>query len=210
MRLIVNALAQSRGNRMLFRDLSFKVESGEALILSGPNGTGKTTLLRTIAGLVPQEAGTVALEGGDDERSVGDQAHLVGHANAIKGALTVAENAVAWSAILGGTSDVAPALDALDIGSLTDIPAQYLSAGQKRRLGLARLLLAPRPLWLLDEPTVSLDAGNRERVAVLIKAHMTRGGIVIAATHLPLGVDGARELALGPHDSDFDQTPGQP
>ncbi len=196
MRLVVDRLAQSRGDHMLFRDLTFAVGAGEILVLTGPNGTGKTTLLRTLAGLLPAATGTVALIGGDVELGVGEQAHVVGHTDAIKGALSVVENAMAWSAILGGPKDVEPALDALALRDLAPIPAQYLSAGQKRRLGLARLLLAPRPLWLLDEPTVSLDAINRDRVAGLIEAHAAGGGIVVVATHLPLGLATARELAL--------------
>jgi heme exporter protein A len=197
MQLVVEALTQSRGPRVLFHNLSFTVSAGEAVVLTGPNGTGKTTLLRTLSGLLQPEAGTVRLDGADDESSVGEHCHLVGHTNAIKGALTVWENADAWCAILGGTRDVSAALDQLDLAALASIPAQYLSAGQKRRLGLARLLLAPRPIWLLDEPTVSLDARSRDRVADLVKAHIHGGGIVIAATHLPLGLEGARELKLG-------------
>jgi heme exporter protein A len=196
MRLIVEHLAQTRGNRTLFRDLSFSVASGEVLVLTGPNGTGKTTLLRMLAGLIQPEAGTVTLDGGDAERSVGEQAHLVGHNNAIKAQLTVAENAAAWAAILGGAEDIGSALDALDLTALAAIPTQFLSAGQKRRLGLVRLLVAPRPLWLLDEPTVSLDVASTARVAGLVRAHIANGGLAIAATHVPLGFDGARELVL--------------
>ena len=196
-RLVVEKLAQSRGVRTLFRDLSFAVPAGETLLLTGPNGTGKTTLLRTIAGLLSAEHGVIALEGGDAELSVGEQAHLLGHANAIKAQLTVLENARAWAAILGGAPDVVATLDALDLTALASIPAGYLSAGQKRRLGLARLLVAARPIWLLDEPTVSLDAENRERVAALVAAHVGGGGLVIAATHLPLGIEAARTLDLG-------------
>ena len=197
MRLVVENLAQSRGGRTLFRDLSFTVAAGEALILTGPNGTGKTTLLRTLAGLLLPEQGVVRLDRGDAELSVGEQVHLVGHDNAVKGQLTVAENARAWAAILGGSSAIGPTLDALDLSALSAIPAAYLSAGQKRRLGLARLLLAARPLWLLDEPTVSLDADNRERVTALVASHVAKGGIAIAATHLPLGLEPARTLDLG-------------
>jgi heme exporter protein A len=207
MKLVVDHLTQSRGGRTLFADLSFSVAAGDVLILTGPNGTGKTTLLRTLAGLLPPDAGTVTLEGGDDERNVGEQAHLVGHANAIKAQLTVAENAAAWSAILGGIADIAPALAALDLAQLADIPAQFLSAGQKRRLGLARLLLAPRTLWLLDEPTVSLDMANTARIAGLIQSHAANGGMAIAATHLPLGLTGARELAMkGRDEPSLDET----
>ena len=136
-------------------------------------------------------------EGGDAERGVGEQAHLLGHANAVKSQLTVLENARAWASILGGSADVGATLDRLDLSALAAIPAGYLSAGQKRRLGLARLLLAARPLWLLDEPTVSLDAENRDRVAALVARHVSAGGLVIAATHLPLGLEMARTLDLG-------------
>lgn len=200
MRLVVENLAQERGGRELLAGLSFVVAGGETVLLTGPNGAGKTTLLRTLAGLIAPTAGHISLEGGDGERSVGEQAHLIGHGNAVKPQLTVRENATAWAEILGGGGSadgaIDAALEALDLTALAAIPAQLLSAGQKRRLGLARLLLAPRPLWLLDEPTVSLDAANTERVAALVRQHVATGGMVIAATHVPLGLAGARELSL--------------
>jgi heme exporter protein A len=196
MRLIVEELNQTRGDRHLFAGLSFEVAAGEALVLTGPNGAGKTTLLRTLAGLLAPAAGRIVLEGGDREATVGEQAHLIGHANAIKPRLTVAQNLAFWARYLGGTMPSDAALAALDLAPLAAIPAAYLSAGQKRRLGLARLLAAPRPIWLLDEPTVSLDAANRDRLAALVQAHRQQGGLVLAATHLPLGLEAPRELAL--------------
>ena len=192
MRLIAEALTSTRGGRSLFSDLSFSVEGGEALVLMGPNGAGKTTLIRIVAGLLAPSAGAVRLDGGDAERSVGEQCHYVGHLNALKAGLTVEENAGFWCRFLdqGGAADrVEAALLAFGLAELGDIPAAYLSAGQKRRLGLARLLLAERPVWLLDEPTVSLDQAAQEMLAAAAGAHLAAGG--------PLGFARARELHLG-------------
>ena len=200
MRLIAEALTSTRGGRSLFSDLSFSVEGGEALVLMGPNGAGKTTLIRILAGLLAPSAGAVRLDGGDAERSVGEQCHYVGHLNALKAGLTVEENAGFWCRFLdqGGAADrVEAALLAFGLAELGDIPAAYLSAGQKRRLGLARLLLAERPVWLLDEPTVSLDQAAQEMLAAAAGAHLAAGGLVVAATHVPLGFARARELHLG-------------
>ena len=166
MKLIAEGLTSIRGGRTLFAGLSFAVGAGEALLLLGPNGAGKTTLIRTIAGLLGPAAGTIRLEGGDAERSVGEQCHYVGHLNAVKSSLTVEENATFWCRFLGGRRDgLDAALAAFGLAALRDIPAAYLSAGQKRRLGLARVLLADRPIWLLDEPTVSLDRAAQEVLA---------------------------------------------
>ena len=167
-------------------------------MLVGPNGAGKTTLLRTIAGFLRPAAGTIHLEGGGDELSVAEQAHFIGHANAIKAHLTVRENVVFWAKYLGGAADaearVDAALEHFAISALAEFPAAYLSAGQKRRVGLARLLVAARPLWLLDEPTVSLDAASTKVLGAAVNAHLANGGLVIAATHLPLGFARAREF----------------
>jgi heme exporter protein A len=198
MKLIAEGLTSIRGDRTLFAGLAFTIGGGEALLLLGPNGSGKTTLIRTVAGLLAPAAGTIRIEGGDAERSVGEQCHYVGHLNAVKSSLTVEENAKFWCRFLGGREDrVEEALAAFGLAALRDIPSAYLSAGQKRRLGLARVLLAERPIWLLDEPTVSLDSAAQDMLAAAATAHLAAGGLVIAATHAPLGVAGARELHLG-------------
>lgn len=198
MHLTVAGLALSRGGRTLQADLDFRVAAGEALALTGPNGVGKTTLLRALAGFIRPDSGTIALAGGDDDLTVGEQCHFIGHLNGIKPGLTVAENTTFWATYLGGSADTEPALDRLNLTAIRHIPAAYLSAGQKRRLGLARLLLAERPLWLLDEPTVSLDETSRRILADMIDAHVAAGGMAIIATHLPLGLSAQRHLVLSP------------
>jgi heme exporter protein A len=198
MKLIAEGLTSIRGERTLFAGLTFTLGMGEALLLLGPNGSGKTTLIRTVAGLLAPAAGTIRIQGGDAERSVGEQCHYVGHLNAIKSSLTVEENATFWCRFLGGRNEsIEAALRAFGLAALRDIPAAYLSAGQKRRLGLARVLMAARPIWLLDEPTVSLDSAALGMLAAAAAAHLAAGGLVIAATHVPLGVASARELHLG-------------
>lgn len=198
MKLIADALTVIRGGRTLFSGLSFAVGGGEAMLLMGPNGAGKTTLIRTIAGLLGPTAGSIRLDGGNAERSVGEQCHYVGHQNAIKSSLSVEENAAFWCGFLGGGADrITTALTAFGLPALRDIPAAYLSAGQKRRLGLARVLLADRPIWLLDEPTVSLDSAAQNALVRAVDAHIARGGLVVAATHVPLAFARSRELHLG-------------
>lgn len=200
MDLVAHNLVISRGGRIVVGGVSLRVGGGEALVLTGPNGSGKTTLLKALAGLIAPDAGRIALDGGDEESSVGEQCHLIAHRDAVKSALTVGENARFWARYLGGSeAGVGAALERLGLDMLVDVPAGYLSAGQRRRLGLVRLALAVRPVWLLDEPTVSLDAASVEALGAMVRAHLAEGGMVVAATHVPLGFDEgkSRELRLG-------------
>ncbi len=194
--LSASALACRRGGRTVFRDLDFSVGSGQALLVTGRNGAGKSSLLRMIAGLIRIEGGTLSLSGGDDERSIGEQAHYLGHADALKSSLSVEENLAFWIAWLGGAGNPLQALATVGLDALAALPAAYLSAGQKRRLSIARLIAVERPLWLLDEPTSALDTASQAMLLELMRAQVARGGIVVAATHLPLGLDEARELKL--------------
>jgi heme exporter protein A len=199
MKLVADRLAGARGGRTLFSGLSFALEGGEAMLLKGPNGAGKTTLIRMIVGLLAPAAGRIALEGGDAELSLGEQCHYVGHLNAVKSSLTVEENAAFWCRFLEAPdagARIEPALANFGLAELRDMPAAYLSAGQKRRLGLARVLLAERPIWLLDEPSVSLDRTAQGMLGVAVNEHVAAGGLVVAATHVPLGFAKARELEL--------------
>lgn len=186
MRLSGQNLVCVRGGREVFAELSFAVDGGEALSLVGPNGAGKSSLLRLIAGLVRPALGALSLDGGDDERSIGEHCHYLGHLDALKPSLSLRENVVFWRSFYGGTSSVEAALDAVSLAPLMHLPAGFLSAGQKRRAALARLRVADRPIWLLDEPTSALDTGAQERLFAIVGEHLAKGGIVIAATHQPL------------------------
>ena len=196
MQLLADNLACVRGGREVFAGLNFAVPAGEALMVTGHNGAGKSSLLRTIAGLVRLAAGTLALKGGDGELSIAEQAHYLDHHDALKGALTVAENLDFWRGYLGG-SETNDALETVGLGALADLPAAYLSAGQKRRLSIARLIAVKRPIWLLDEPTSVLDETARTRLAALMRAHLQGGGLIVAASHGAIGLERARELKLG-------------
>jgi heme exporter protein A len=202
LQLIAEDLVIERGGRVVIDGLSFTVSEGEALVLSGANGAGKTTLLRTLAGYIRPAGGKVRLDGGDDELTISEQAHVVGHANAVKSSMTVFENAAFWSDYLSATApdagSIERALHHFGLEDLVEFPAAYLSAGQRRRLGLARLLLAPRPLWLLDEPTVSLDVASSDRLVAAVNDHTRGGGLAIIATHVPLALERIRTLTIGP------------
>jgi heme exporter protein A len=199
MRLSAWDLTIERGGRRLFAGLSFVADQGVGLIVTGPNGAGKSSLLRALCGFLPLEAGGFALEGGDAERTVGEQAHYLGHADGVKGALTAGENLAFAAAMLGGRSSREAQRDALarvGLAHVIDFPARLLSAGQRRRVALARLLIADRPLWLLDEPATALDAAARAALAAIMQERLRGGGIIVAAAHAPLGLDGAQELRL--------------
>jgi heme exporter protein A len=198
MRLRADGLAAFRGERLVLEDIGFTVPAGGALLLLGANGSGKSTLLRVLAGLKRPDAGT--LFWGEADLLADPIAHAacvayVGHLDSVKPGLTVAEN-LALAARLGGRA-IGEALVALDLAELEELPARMLSAGQKRRLALARLALARAELWLLDEPTLGLDTASVARFGAMLAGHRASGGVVVAATHLPLPLPGAAELRLG-------------
>jgi heme exporter protein A len=198
MRLFAVDLACHRGGRDVFAGLSFALASGEVLTVTGRNGAGKSSLLRTIVGLVRIAQGKLSLEGGDPELTIAEQAHYLGHQDALKPSLTVAENLRFWAGFLGTqAANIHPALAAVGLDELADLPAAYLSAGQRRRLSIARLVAVKRPVWLLDEPTSTLDTSAQDRLTGLMQAHLAEGGLVMAATHGAIGLESARELRLG-------------
>lgn len=189
MRLVVDTLSCARGGLPVLAGVGFAVDPGEALILRGPNGAGKTTLLRTLAGLTPPLAGRID--------APEDAIAYAGHADGLKAQLSVAENLAFWAGVFGAGA-IAPAIDAFDLAALAERPAGNLSAGQKRRLSLARLLVTGRPIWCLDEPTVSLDAENVARFGRAVTAHLAGGGLAVIATHIDLGLPKARSLDITP------------
>ena len=187
MELRVTDLSCRRGGILVLKGVNFALRSGQALVLRGPNGVGKPTLLRTIAGLQPAESGDVT--------SPDDAIAYAGHADGLKAALTVRDNLNFWAAAYG-TKDITPALQASDLAPLLDRQAQDLSAGQKRRLGLARMLVTGRAIWIFDAPTVSLDTHNTQLFADMVRKHLTNGGIALLATHINLGLPDAESLDL--------------
>jgi heme exporter protein A len=198
MRLIVEDLACVRGGRGVFRRLSCTVGAGEALLVTGPNGAGKTSFLRLIAGLLRPAAGSIRLDGHLPGAAIGGVTHFVGHLDGVKGALSAAENLAFVRSLAGdGGEDVATALTQLGLALLASFPARELSAGQRRRLALARLLVAPRPLWLVDEPTAALDAEGQAIFKTLAEAHLAGGGMLVATTHTPLQFSQSRDIELG-------------
>ena len=197
LRLAATGLGCIRGSRSVFKDINFELFSGEALTLVGPNGSGKSSLLRLLAGLLRPAAGSLELAGGASGSTLAEQVHYLGHLDALKPSLSVAENLGFWVHYLGGeVAAVRDSLAALGLGGLAAVPAAYLSAGQRRRLSLARLIAVPRPIWLLDEPTSALAAAGAERLADIMRQHLTGGGLIVAATHGPLQIE-AKELKLG-------------
>lgn len=197
MRLSGRCLRCVRGGREVFSGLDVTAESGHAVAITGPNGAGKTSLLRLLAGLLAMAGGSIGLEGGDPELTLPEQAHYLGHRDALKPALTVSENLSFWRDFLGGgKSGKSDALAAVGLGHVAHLPAAYLSAGQRRRLSIARLLAVKRPVWLLDEPTSALDVTGQAAFAAIMTGHLAGGGIILAATHTPLGI-AVQELRIG-------------
>jgi len=198
MQLSAENLTCERGGRTVFSGLSFTVAGGEALTITGRNGAGKSSLLRMLAGLVRVADGRLVLSGGEAEATIAEQAHYLGHQDALKSSLSVRENLAFWTAYLGGAAEAVPAaLEAVGLAPLASLPAAYLSAGQRRRLSIARLVAVRRPIWLLDEPTSALDVQSQDRLAGLMQTHLAGGGIIVAATHGPIGLAAPRELRLG-------------
>jgi heme exporter protein A len=197
MRLSGRGVKCIRGGREVFSDLDFAASAGEALAVTGPNGAGKTSLLRQIAGVLAIAGGSIDLDGGHSELTLPEQAHYLGHRDALKPALSVMENLTFWRYFLGGeASDAEKSLAAVGLDHTAQLPAVVLSAGQRRRLSIARLLTVRRPIWLLDEPTSALDSAVQAMFSALMQDHLARGGMIVAATHTPLGV-ATRELRMG-------------
>jgi heme exporter protein A len=194
--LQAKSVACQRGGRAVFSDVNFALSPGQLLELRGPNGSGKSSLLRLLAGLGEPVAGEITLEGGRSDLTIGQQAHYAAHQEAIKPPLTVAENLEFWGDFLGG-GNLDRALAAFDLADLAEYPAALLSAGQKRRLSLARLALVPRLVWLLDEPTLGLDQASLEKLMRLVRGHLSGGGLAIIATHAALALEPDVTLVLG-------------
>lgn len=199
--LSVRDLAVARGGLRAVEGLSFALHAGQALVLRGPNGIGKTTVLRTLAGLQPAVAGEI--------ETPSDGLAYAGHADGLKSALSVAENLRFWSDVFGGPG-IEAALDRMNLRDLASRPAHALSAGQKRRLGLARLLVTGRPVWLLDEPTVSLDAASVALFAGVLRDHLGQGGAALIATHIDLGLPEAEILDLTPYRATSGRSDARP
>ena len=200
MSLSVKNLSCQRGGRTIFSELSLEIAAGEAVLLRGPNGAGKSTLLRVIAGLIPAQAGAISLYGTafSERDDFQGQITYAGHLDAIKPQLSVAENLHFWAQLFEA-DNLAATMKDFRLDEIADRPAHACSAGQKRRLGLARIAVTSRPLWLLDEPTVSLDTETTARFAATIDAHCAKGGMAFIATHIDLGLKAPRSFEMQPH-----------
>jgi len=201
MQAVATKLKGRRGDSVLFADISFTLGRGEALVITGPNGSGKSTLLRILAGLLGADSGTFSLLGeGGAQLPVSDYGHYLGHRNAMKRELTVSENLNFWKFFQpvdsGEGLSIEEAIEQVGLTGVGHLPFGYLSAGQQRRIALARLLVSERPLWLLDEPTAALDKRSDRLFADLVRTHLAKGGLAIAATHQPLGLETVRSLEL--------------
>jgi heme exporter protein A len=198
MRLVAENLAGERGGEFVFADLSFALEAAEALVVTGPNGSGKSTMLRILAGLLPAAGGTAKLEGGGEEwPTIASACHYLGHANAMKTGLTVAENLGFWRDFLGHPHlSIDEALDMVGLPDIGHLPFGYLSTGQKRRVAIAKMLTSYRPVWLVDEPTAGLDKASEKGFEELMQLHLEDGGIIVAATHLPLEITDPKRLEM--------------
>ena len=196
MQITAENLSCERGGRTVFSNQNFALGSGEFLQLTGPNGSGKSSLLRLLANLGEPSLGKITLADGAPDLTLGQQAHYIAHSDASKSALTVTENLIFWRDFLGG-GDLQQALGAVNLSALADYPVALLSAGQKRRLALARLALVSRAIWLLDEPSVGLDEASQKLLVALMSGHLKAGGLIAAATHVPLGVKPNKNLHLG-------------
>ena len=216
MRLVADNLCVARSGQIFFSGISFSLSSGEALVVSGPNGVGKSTFLRVLAGLLPDAEGSVRLEGADFE-TVAEGAHYLGHRNGMKRELTVRENLEFWRDFMAsggggqknGRASVLEAIKAVGLDGIDYLPFGYLSAGQQRRIAMARLLVSHRPLWILDEPTSALDVRAQQMFAGLVANHLGKGGLAVVATHHALGLKNVRSLVLRP-DAEASLDAGDP
>ncbi|MGX5736817.1 heme ABC exporter ATP-binding protein CcmA [Bosea thiooxidans] len=198
-RLHAENLACRRGGRLIFEGLSFTLGQAEAIALTGRNGAGKSSLIAMLCGRLRPDGGTIQLEGGDEDAQLAEISHLVGHRDGLKTALTSRENLAFAQDVLGDPAATPEeALAVVGLPHAAELPVGYLSAGQRRRVALARLLVSRRPYWLLDEPMSALDSASQLMLAGLMRDHLAQGGAILAATHGPLGLDGARELRIGP------------
>ncbi len=202
MRLQAENLSAKRGEDLLFRNIGFTLENGDALVLTGRNGSGKSTLLRVVAGLIRPERGNITFQSQTGEsHPVREASHYLGHRNGMKAELSVSENLGFWKEFLGDFEggrgmSIDDAAEVIGLSGITHLPYGYLSAGQQRRFAIARLLVAYRPVWIVDEPTAALDAKAEAMFSHLIRSHLSAGGMVLAATHQPLGLESAKLLEM--------------